>query len=138
MCRVSLDKNKNSNTTLFQSHYLSVEETEIQKKNKMDQNISHLGLSDCNEKKIIRFYAGEYILPKYLITDQALVLRCGFIVIYLEDENGKKKIIDFKIPGENLHTKFKISKEKLHQIQVKALEYTEIFTSNNSTLTDCS
>lgn len=78
------------------------------------------------EKRIIRLYKGEHIHPKYLNCDQVLIVQCGLVVIYLEDEFGKKEIVDFKIPGESLHMKFKIDEDKIHQLQGKILEYTEI------------
>lgn len=83
-------------------------------------------MEENNERKIVRLYEGEHIHPMYLISDQVLIVQCGFIVIYLEDEFGKKEIVDFKIPGENLQTKTKIDEDKIHLLQGKILEYTEI------------
>jgi len=91
-----------------------------------NMNQSLLNKAENNEKKIICLYEGEHIYPKCLNCDQVLIVQCGFIVIYLEDEFGKKKIIDFKIPGENLQMKFKNDEDKIHQLQGKMLEYTEI------------
>ena len=79
-----------------------------------------------HERDVICLYEGEHIHPKCLNSDLALIVQCGFIIIYIEDEFGKKKIIDFKIPGENLQIKFEIDEDKIHQLQGKILEYTEI------------
>jgi len=78
------------------------------------------------EPNTVRLFEGEHIHPKCLNSDQALIVHRGFIIIYLEDEFGKKKIIDFKTPGEDLQMKFKIDENKIHQLQGKILEYTEI------------
>ena len=77
-------------------------------------------------KEIICLYKGEHIHPKWLNCGYILIVLCGFIVIYLEDEFGKKTIIDFKIPGGNLQMTYKIDEDKIHQLQGKILEYTEI------------
>jgi len=89
-------------------------------------NQGFLNKSDKNEPKIIQLYKGEHIHPKCFNSDLAIIVQSGFIVIYLEDENKKKEIIDFKIPGENLQMKFKIDEVKIHQLQGKILENTEI------------
>lgn len=92
----------------------------------MEQDLITGTMVEPTEKRIIRLYEGEHIHPKYLNCDQVLIVQCGFIVIYLEDEFGKKEIIDFKIPGENLQTKTKIDNDKIQRLQGKMLEYTEI------------
>jgi len=89
-------------------------------------NQSQLNKMVRHERDVICLYEGEHIHPKCLNSDLALIVQCGFIIIYLEDEFGKKKIIDFKIPGENLQIKFEIDEDKIHQLQGKILEYTEI------------
>lgn len=50
-------------------------------------------------KGMLSAYEGEHIHQKCLNSDLALIVQCGFIIISLEDEFGKKKIIDFKISG---------------------------------------
>lgn len=53
-------------------------------------------------KGMLSAYEGEHIHQKWLNSDLVSIVQCGFIIISPEDEFGKKKIIDFKISGENL------------------------------------
>jgi len=79
-----------------------------------------------SKNNIFCLYEGEHIFPKCLNSDRTLIVQCGFIVIYLEDKFGKKEIIDFKIPGDDLRVNLKIDKDRVSQLQGKIIEYTEI------------
>lgn len=89
-------------------------------------SISNEILGESFDKRIIYVLRNGHVPNEYFKNNQILIVQCGFVMIYLEDENGRKEIIDFKNPGDILRTKPEISKEKLSQMRGMALEYSEI------------
>lgn len=91
----------------------------------MDQNLLSKTIEESSDSNTIQLFENWQIPRNILRNDQLLILK-GFIIIYLQNEQGKKNIIDFKRSGETCVIESYHLKDKLSQVHAIALEYSEI------------
>ena len=91
----------------------------------MNQDLLSGTIGGSNENNTIQLYE-DWQIPRNILKNDQLLITQGFIVIYLVNELGVKKIVDFKRTGETLNIESYDLNEKLNQIRGMALEYSEI------------
>ena len=81
----------------------------------------------------------EEQLPELIISDEKIsIMIRGIVVLFWQDENGTKTIIDFKSAGEVLRPAIEIKKEKAGKFYAKALIDSEIISLNRHFFCECS